>query len=349
MRNSLVLVRKRPALSLVAIAALSVFVAGCGSDSSVEIGNDSVSPPEPSSVEIVTTNAILGSVLQEVLGEGAVSVIIPNGKDPHDYEPSAQDVAELMDADLIVETGLAYDEGLDKTIDSARDKGVRIFTVSDHVTLKDSDGEVIAEHSEEGHDEHKEHSEEGHDVHKEDHEEGHDEHSHDGSDPHFLSDPETMKQMVPALIEVLEEVTGTDLSSEESALIQMFEATHADVLSTMSSLGDTPCKLVTGHKSMRYFADRYECEVVGAIIPGASSTAEATAGQLADLKTSAQEADVRAIFVDEGTPSQVANQIASEIGVGVFQLPSHTVPNTGGYKAYVVLLADVIVEGLTTE
>jgi zinc/manganese transport system substrate-binding protein len=117
----------------------------------------------------------------------------------------------------------------------------------------------------------------------------------------------------------------------------------------MSSLGDTPCRLVTGHKSMRYFADRYQCEVVGAIIPGASSTAEATAGQMADLKEKAEESGVRAIFVDEGTPSKVAEQIASEIGVGVYQLASHTVPDEGGYNAYVVSLASVIVEGLTSE
>jgi len=192
------------------------------------------------------------------------------------------------------------------------------------------DGELIADHAEEDHD-------------------AHDDHAEDGSDPHFLSDPETMKQMVPALIEVLEEVTGADLSSEETALIQMFEVTHADVLSTMSSLGDTPCRLVTGHKSMRYFADRYQCEVVGAIIPGASSTAEATAGQMADLKEKAEESGVRAIFVDEGTPSKAAEQIASEIGVGVYQLASHTVPDEGGYNAYVVSLASVIVEGLTSE
>jgi len=325
-------VSKRLLVSVVAISALSVAATGCGDDSSNGSPEDSLAPsqsPSPKSAQIVTTNAILGAVLIEVVGVDAVSVIIPNGKDPHDYEPSAQDVAELMEADLIVETGLAYDVGLDKTVDSARDEGVRVFTVSDHVTLKDSDGETTADHSEEDHAEHGDHGD-------------------DGSDPHFLSDPETMKQMVPALVEVLEEITGADLSEEEASLTQMFEKAHTDVLAVMSSLDDTPCTLVTGHKSMRYFADRYECEVVGAIIPGSSSTAEATAGQLAELKEQAEAAGVGAIFVDEGTPSKVADQIASEIGVSVYQLPSHTVPDDGGYHAYVIALADVIVKGLTT-
>lgn len=313
-----------------AVVALGVSLIGCGSDSSRNETSESLASSPSSSVEIVTTNAILGAVIRDVVGDDAVSVIIPNGKDPHDYEPSAKDVAQLMDADLIVETGLAYDVGLDKTINTAREKGVRIFTVSDHVTLKNTDGKMIADHTAEDHDEHGDHGD-------------------DGSDPHFLSDPETMKQMVPALITVLEEVIGSDLATEETSLMQVFETTHADVLSTMSALGEAPCKLVTGHKSMRYFADRYQCEIVGAIIPGSSSTAEATAGQMADLKEKAKESGARAIFVDEGTPSKVADQIASEIGVSVYQLPSHTVPDEGGYRAYVMSLANVIVEGLTAQ
>jgi zinc/manganese transport system substrate-binding protein len=115
----------------------------------------------------------------------------------------------------------------------------------------------------------------------------------------------------------------------------------------MTLLGEVPCKLVTGHNSMRYFADRYGCEIIGAIIPSASSTAEATAGSLARLRQIATEEDVRAIFVDEGTSDRVANQIASELGVSVFQLASHTIPSDGSYSAYVVGLAETIVEGLT--
>jgi zinc/manganese transport system substrate-binding protein len=333
------------------VGVASVIAAGCGSDSSsnpasIDTSVDVVTP------RIVVTNAILGAVVAEAVGSDAVKVIIPNGKDPHDYEPSAQDVAEMMNADLIVETGLAYDVGLDKTIDTARDQGVVVFTAADYVSLKDLEGDVVADHEEEGHDEHGDHGEEGHDEHGDHGEEGHDEHGdhgEEGADPHFLSDPETMKQMVPALISALEEVTGSDLTATEEAVTLMFEQTHADVLSVMSSLGDVPCTLVTGHESLRYFADRYECEIVGAIIPGGSSTAEATAGALAELREKAEEAQVRAIFVDEGTPAKVANQIASEVGVEVYELSSHTVSDGGGYKAYVVAIAEVIVNGLSAE
>lgn len=368
--------RGRRSAAMVSLCAVAIVIGltGCGSDSSSSSdsqSSDSSMAPSPDAVNIVATNSIVGAVVSQVLGEDAVSVIIPNGKDPHDYEPSAQDVEEMMKADLIIETGLAYDVGLDKTIDSARDSGVAVFTISDHVELKDVDGDAVADHSEEEHShegkgsgevhteampDHEGHSHEGDTSEKahseEDHsEEGHSEegHSHEGADPHFLSDPETMKQMVPALIEALEEATNTDLSAAADELTLMFESSHTEVLTIMDSLGDVPCTLVTGHESMRYFADRYGCDIVGAIIPGLSSTAEATAGALADLKEKAVEAQVRAIFVDEGTPSKVAEQIASEVGVEVHELASHTVPDEGGYMAYVVAIADVIVDGLTAE
>jgi zinc/manganese transport system substrate-binding protein len=312
---------------LVGVAAL--IAAGCGSSSSSDEAPVDTST-EVGKIRIVATNAILGAVVAEAVGSDAVKVIIPNGKDPHDYEPSAQDVAEMMNADLIVETGLAYDVGLDKTIDTARDQGVVVFTVADYVSLKDLEGDVVADHGEEEHAEHGDHGKES-------------------ADPHFLSDPETMKQMVPALIAALEEATGSDLAATEQAITLMFEQTHTDVMSVMSSLGDVPCTLVTGHESLRYFADRYQCEIIGAIIPGGSSTAEATAGALAELREKAEEAQVRAIFVDEGTPTKVANQIASEVGVEVYELSSHTVSDGGGYKAYVVAIAEVIVNGLTAE
>ena len=311
------------------VGVVALIAAGCGSSSSSDEAPVDTST-EVGKIRIVATNAILGAVVAEAVGSDAVKVIIPNGKDPHDYEPSAQDVAEMMNADLIVETGLAYDVGLDKTIDTARDQGVVVFTVADYVSLKDLEGDVVADHDEEEHAEHGDHGKEG-------------------ADPHFLSDPETMKQMVPALIAALEEATGSDLAATEQAITLMFEQTHTDVMSVMSSLGDVPCTLVTGHESLRYFADRYQCEIIGAIIPGGSSTAEATAGALAELREKAEEAQVRAIFVDEGTPTKVANQIASEVGVEVYELSSHTVSDGGGYKAYVVAIAEVIVNGLTAE
>jgi len=333
---------------------ISLFLVSCSSSDV----SSTVSSDAEESVSIVVTNAVLGSVVEELARDiASVMVVIPNGKDPHDYEPSAKDVALLMNADLIIEVGLEYEETLEGPIDRARDSGVRVFSVSDHVAVKDSDG-VAHSHDDDAHsddhdedkdhDDHDDHDEDGHDKDKDHDEDGHDKDGdHSGDDPHFLTDPLTMKQAIPALAAALTEVTNANLDANSASVIEMLDAAHAAIVEEMTLLGEVPCKLVTGHNSMRYFADRYGCEIIGAIIPSASSTAEATAGSLAQLRQVAQEEDVRAIFVDEGTSDRVANQIASELGVSVFQLASHTIPANGSYSAYVVGLAETIVEGLT--
>ena len=61
-------------------------------------------------------------------------------------------------------------------------------------------------------------------------------------------------------------------------------------------------KLVSGHESLGYFADRYGFELVGAIVPGLSSQGEASAGELAELIETIRREEVPAIFVELGTP-----------------------------------------------
>ena len=70
----------------------------------------------------------------DVVGDdAAVVVLIPVGADPHDFQPSARDAAELHDADLIVATGLGLEPGLADMVDSARSEGVPVLEVGEHV------------------------------------------------------------------------------------------------------------------------------------------------------------------------------------------------------------------------
>ena len=324
---------------VVAVVGAMVLLAACGSGESNTAGEsvtDSTGVAGDADASIVVTNAVLASVVRVMVGDaGVVTVIVPNGKDPHDFEPSAKDIEALMNADLIIQTGLGYEETLEDPIERAEESGVVVFTAANHVELKNIDGEVLV-------------SEDEHDGHTDDEKEDHSDHSHEGGDPHFLSDPLSMLQLIPELGVAVQNVVADEIGGNVDAAAQLLQRTHDAVLATMEGLGSTPCKLVTGHNSMRYFADRYGCEIIGAIIPGASSTAQVTAGELARLRDTAKDADVQAIFIDEGTPENVAIQIANELNISVFTLASHTVPSDNSYESYVNELATQIVKGLTT-
>src|SRR5512136_1449443 len=78
---------------------------------------------------IVVTYSVLGSVVKELVGDKAEVIIsMPNGMDPHDWEPSAKDVENINKADLVIDNGLGLEGGLQKTFENAKDKGVVFFT-----------------------------------------------------------------------------------------------------------------------------------------------------------------------------------------------------------------------------
>ncbi len=53
---------------------------------------------------IVVTYSILGSMVKELVGDKAVvTVSIPNGLDPHEWEPSARDIEVINKAGLVIE------------------------------------------------------------------------------------------------------------------------------------------------------------------------------------------------------------------------------------------------------
>ena len=97
----------RPIVGVLAAVA----VVACGS------GESSTSADRPS---VVVTHSILGAVVSEVVGDAAdVVVLMPNGIDPHEWEPSAKDIELLNQADLIVSNGLDLEGNVMEAIEAA--------------------------------------------------------------------------------------------------------------------------------------------------------------------------------------------------------------------------------------
>jgi zinc/manganese transport system substrate-binding protein len=284
---------------------------------------------------VVVTYSVLGDVVEQLVGDAAtVEVVIPNGQDPHEYSPSAKDLERMMGAALVVSNGLDLEEGLEDALGQVADDGVPTFQVTDHVTVREpQEGEPEEAHEGE---EHKD------EEHKDD-EHGHD---HGGGDPHVWTDPLTMSEMLPALGEALGSAIGVDLTSQVAAVQTAMTELDAEVRTIMADVPNGECELVTGHDSLGYFADRYGCTLIGAVIPSLSSTAEATASDIAALTDTATAAGVQAIFTEVGTPLEVAEEIATAVGVPVVELPSHVLPDEGGYRAFIVDLATRITRGL---
>ena len=85
---------------------------------------------EGGSIEVVATTSILGDITANLInGTVTLTTIMPPGADPHEFEPSARQVATLRSADLIIANGLGLEESLEDVLQAAVEDGVQVVTV----------------------------------------------------------------------------------------------------------------------------------------------------------------------------------------------------------------------------
>jgi len=260
---------------------------------------------------VVVTYSILGSLVREAVGDAAnVVVLIPNGSDPHEWEPSAKDIERLNNADLIVRNGLDLEGGVLDVLNNAQDDGVATFVASDHVTIR-----LVGEG-------------EGLPTGDPDQEVG-------AQDPHLWMDPLTLKDAMVALGPTLAE-QGIDVADGITAVVAGLDSLDAEVKDVLAAVPESNRKLVTGHESMGYFAKRYGFQLIGALVPSLTTQAGVSAQDLSTLSAEIAAQNVKAIFTEIGTPTQVADAIGQETGVKVVDLASHTLPDDGTYATFLL-------------
>jgi zinc/manganese transport system substrate-binding protein len=159
-------------------------------------------------------------------------------------------------------------------------------------------------------------------------------------------DPLSLKSIVVALAPVLMTDFGLDVSSQAVTMENQLNAINTEVASTVATIPQENRKLVTGHESMGYFAQRYGFKLVGVIIPSISSQAEVSAADLAVLKTAIIDNQVKAIFTELGTSPVVSKAIGDETGVKVVELTTHALPDDGSYFTFMRNIANVITNAL---
>lgn len=248
---------------------------------------------------IVATTSIWGDVVSQIVGnEAAVEVLIPVGADAHEYQPSAQQVATLTRADLVVANGLGLEEGLSDVLANARSDGANIIEVApalDPLPLSGYHaGTAVADATA-------------------------------GLDPHVWFDPDRVASGA--------ELIATELAALDDSIDWLGRArTYGEELATaddqiaevLASIPEERRKLVTNHDAFGYLADRYGLEIVGVVIPGGSSLADPSSAELAQLVRVIRDEDVPAIFTESTQPDALAEAVAAEVGSEVVVIELYT-------------------------
>ena len=300
---------------LASVFALIILASCSNSTETVSESTQTTASPAVELPVVVVTYSVIGDVVAQLVGDKAVvNVLIPDGQDPHEFQPSAKDIETLSNAAIVVSNGLDFEEGLEDVLENVVESGNKVFMVGEHITvLKTKEAD--------------------------DHE-----HDHGGVDPHLWLSPGTMLEMLPALTSALSDALGIDLANSSVALTTNLEELDKEIQQKISGLQD--CNLVSGHDEMGYFAARYGCQIIGAIIPSFTTTSEATAGELADLKKLIDQYKVAAIFTGLGTNPAVADQLAKELGIKAVILSTHYLDGANNYQEFMLRMVTQIAEAL---
>ena len=278
------------------------------SEATASVASKSPSPSETGNVSVIATTTMLGDVANNIIScaGGTTTVLMPVGADPHDFSASSDQIASMVDADLVITNGLGLESGLTDALENAANDGANVIEIAALINpIKFGSG---------GHDDHSD--EEGHDDHSD--EEGHDDHGHGDLDPHFWFDMNRMADAAQLIGAELTQITG-DLGYTTCAdtTATQIQAAESDVREILVSIPVENRILVTDHDALGYLADLYGYEVAGTVIPAGTTLASPSSADLAALVATIKAEGVTAIFANTAEPSALADAVAAEIGGNV--------------------------------
>ena len=260
----------------------------------------------PGTVSVVATTTILGDVANNIVAcaGGTVEVLMPIGADAHDFSASSDQVASMINADLVISNGLDLESGLIDSLENAAIDGANVFEIAPLINPIEFGAGM---HDEEG------------DAHSD--EEG-DAHDHADLDPHFWFDMNRMADAAQLMGAELTQITG-DLAYTTCAdtTATQIQAAESDVREILESVPVENRILVTDHDALGYLADLYGYEIAGTVIPAGTTLASPSSADLAELVATIDAEGVTAIFANTAEPSALAEAVATETGADISVIP----------------------------
>ncbi|EGP5091471.1 metal ABC transporter substrate-binding protein [Enterococcus faecium] len=254
-------------------------------------GNTNKEADKKEDLTIVTTFYPIYDFTKEIVGdEGNVKLLIPAGTEPHDFEPSAKERAEISDADVFVYNSSDMEFFVDSLKDSVDSKQTLMIEAAKGIDRLESQEADEHEESEEGHD-----------------------HAHE-YDPHVWLDPVLAIKEVRTIAGELGEKYPDKkeiFTKNADAYIKKLEALDQKYSEELKNA--TNRTFVTQHAAFAYLANQYNLEQVA--ISGVSPDQEPTPSRLAELKEFVKKNNIKVIYFEENASSKVAETLSNETGV----------------------------------
>lgn len=275
---------KKTCVLLVLIAILIFTAIGCGKNPS-NIGDSGVNGGEAEKLKIFTSFYPMYFIAGEIAKDKADIInMIPAGVEPHDWEPTLKNMAELQNSDMFIYNGAGMERWAEKVIKNLDTKKTKIVEASQGI-------ELIR----------------GESNHQEDY------------DPHVWVSPMNLKKeaqnVLKALIEK-DELNKEYYEANYENLAARLDKLHKDIYDASKNFNIKI--IVTSHEAFGYFAKEYGITQIP--IRGISPEQEPSPAKLAEIVNLCRENHIKYIFVEKFVNPKFSKTIADEINGEVLTL-----------------------------
>ncbi|MFB5661538.1 metal ABC transporter solute-binding protein, Zn/Mn family [Alteribacillus sp. HJP-4] len=311
-------------LFLLCILTFMMVITACSSN---EQDEGSETEGKEDILKIYTTLYAWEAFAEKIGGEYAeVENLVPAGADVHSFEPTAQTLVDVAEADAFIYNGAGMDGFADAINETAEEEGTASIKVTEDMALQEFTGhdheageEKHEENSSENEDEHNHAEEEEAHEHGEGESHEEEDHAHSDQDPHVWLDPllaaegaEKIKnefiELMPEHKEDFEE-NYAELQNDLNELDEEFTA--------MAESAEKDTFLVS-HAGYGYWEDRYGINQIG--ISGLSPNNEPSQKDLQSIIALAEENNLNYVMFEQNVSSKVAEVVQEEAGAEALSL-----------------------------
>ncbi len=261
-------------------------------------------PIGPAKLSVSASFYPLAYLAEQVGGDKVtVTSVIPNGLEPHDFEPTPQNVIALRSAKAFIYNGNGLDTWAERLRPELEDAGVTVVAASQAVTaLSTLEESIIVGAEESGHEEEGEvHEDEVHE-------------DHGAFDPHIWLDPIRARQISELIRDTyiaLDPVNADYYRTRSAEVATRLGVLHDEYEKKLANCSTR--NVVVSHDAFNYLAKRYNLTMQA--IAGLSPDAEPSIKRLAELTDFVKKEKVSTIFFETLVSKNLANTLAKETGV----------------------------------
>ena len=276
--------KKRSVLWLI-LVFFALVLGACGQRASQDNSN------ETKGMKIVTSFYPIYAMVKEVSGDLNDVRMIQSSSGIHSYEPSANDIAAIYDADIFIYHSHTLESWAGSLDPSLQKSKVKVIEASDGMTLERVPG-------------------------LEDVEAGNGVDEKTLYDPHTWLDPEKVAEEAQIIADKLSEQDSANKETYQKNA-QNFSAKAHDLTKKYQPIFEKSGQktFVTQHTAFSYLAKRFGLNQLG--IAGISPDQEPSPRQLTEIQEFVKTYKVKTIFTESNLSSKVADTLVKSTGVSL--------------------------------